>query len=557
VSIGLRLARRWLALPPARFASASSTEWVPLSDGTRLATTIVRPVGTAGTAPESAVLVRTPHPADGRALSLARIVAENGHVVVLQECRGRHRSEGRFEAFRDEVRDGAEAIAWLRAQAWFGGRLGLAGIGYAGHAAWAALSAAPDVVDALVVGFAARDPYAWLHAGGALQLELALALAAITSGDAPGGIDLVRAAQHRPVREADRVALRHSDAFRSWVDHPSRDAWWRALEPTLPERPPAALLVAGWDHPALGAQLSDYAVLAAAPGRRADPELLVGPWSAAPVRVGRRRPENPLGAGLRALLAFLDRRLGRAEGRSAPVRVYVRGAGRWREAAAWPPPGAELARWYLHGPEREDGGPEGGALRPAPPSADAAPDHYVYDPASATPAAGGARLAAAAGPADQGGVEARADVLCFTSDPLASDLEVTGPVRVVLFAASDAPDTDFAARLTVVDASGGSTGLCEGIARMRWREGGEAAAWLEAGRCERVEIDLWATGHRLRAGERMRLQISSAIFPRFDRNANARIEPARAEDEDGGPARQTVFHDAERASHLLVPTVPI
>jgi putative CocE/NonD family hydrolase len=204
-----------------------------------------------------------------------------------------------------------------------------------------------------------------------------------------------------------------------------------------------------------------------------------------------------------------------------------------------------------------DDGAEGcGTLGPEPPAADTPPDHYVYDPASAAPSAGGASLSPA-GPADQGSVEARADVLCFTSEPLDSDLEVTGPVRVVLFAASDAPDTDFAARLAVVDAEGCSTGLCEGIVRLRWRAGGEAAVWLEPGRAERIEIDLWATSHRLRAGERMRLQISSSSFPRFDRNANVRMEPACAGDEDCVPARQTVFHDAERASHVLIPTLPV
>jgi putative CocE/NonD family hydrolase len=555
LSIAPRLFRRWLGLPPARFASAHATEWVPLSDGTRLATTIVHPLGTS---PASAVLVRTPHAVSRRSLWLARILAESGHAVALQECRGRHRSEGRFEPFVDEARDGAETVAWVRRQTWFGGKLGLAGVGYAGHAAWAALSEAPDDVDALAVGFAARDPYDWLHAGGAFQLELGLALAASTSGDAPGGIDLVRSAQHRPVREADRVALRRSDAFRSWVDHPQRDEFWRDLAPPLPANPPAALLVAGWDHPALGAQLADYTALAAAPARRADPELLVGPWSAQPVRATERGEENPLRTGLRALLDFLERSLGQAAGsprRSAPVRVYVRGSRRWRDAPTWPPPAAEPLQWFLRGsPSAADAG---GTLSPELPEEDAAPDGYVYDPASATPSVGGARLAATAGPTDQREVEARGDVLCFTSEPLASELELTGPVRVVLFAASDAPDTDFTARLTAVDADGTSTDLCEGITRMRWREGGDAPAWLEAGRPERIEIDLCATSRRLRAGERVRLQISSSSFPRFDRNANARVEPASAGDDEGVPARQTVFHDAQRASHVVLPALSV
>ena len=124
MSSGPRLIRRWLGLSPARFASAHATEWVALSDGTRLATTIVHPLGTS---PASAVLVRTPHAVSRRSLWLARILAESGHAVALQECRGRHRSEGRFEPFVDEARDGAETVAWVRRQTWFGGKLGLAG----------------------------------------------------------------------------------------------------------------------------------------------------------------------------------------------------------------------------------------------------------------------------------------------------------------------------------------------------------------------------------------------------------------------------------------------
>ena len=554
----LAAARYRLGLPAPRCRTAQTTQWTALSDGTRLATLVVRPVDRMQPRAPS-VLVRTAHAVDAPALRLsAHLVAQQGYAVVVQSCRGRSRSEGRFEPFVHEARDGAEAVEWVARQAWFDGRLALAGAGYAGYAAWAACAA--EAVSAVVVGFAARDPYAWLHAGGALRLDLALQLS-VGLGEsefvAPQRLDLARAVRHRPVREADRVALRRSDAYRSWIDHPERDAFWDALCPALPPRSAPTLIIAGWHEPALLAQLADHAALGAVSQLRggAPPELVIGPW--APHRRARgwreREDASSPASALRAVLSFLDRHLRGSSESSAPVRVYVRGARRWREAPAWPPPGAEERSFHLCGEARGHDSARGGCLAERPPEGEEPPDRFVYDPADAVPSCGVAALCAPAGTHDPREIARRGDVLCYTSEPLLADLEIAGPVRAVLFAASDAPDTDFTAKLVEVAEDGSITHLCEGIVRCRARAAG---VWLAPDRVERLEIDLGATSCKLRAGQRLRVEISSSSFPRFDRNPNTRAEPARATEADLATARQRVFHDAQRPSQITLHVLP-
>jgi len=550
------LARRWLGLPRARVRTESSLQWVTLSDGTRLATLVVRPAGPQRSA-VPAVLVRSADPADAAgSRTLAHLVAERGYAVVVQSCRGRGHSEGRFQPFVDEACDGAQAIDWVVEQPWSDGRLALAGTGYAGYAAWAACARARSQVSALAVGFAGRDPYAWLHSGGALQLELALLFGVgigESSAVAARRLDLARSVRFRPLREADRVALRRTDWFRDWVDHPERDAFWQSLCPALPAPPPPTLMIAGWYHPALGAQLRDHADVASAARESgaAAPELVVGPWGATPLtRRERSRATRRVATGLRAALAFLDRHLHDAPGGATPVRAYVRGANTWREAPAWPLPKAETRSYYLHTGSGDDG-----HLSAQPPDANELPDVFVYDPADAVPSCGGVALDGHSGPVDQREVERRGDVLCYTGDPLPTDLEIAGPVRVELFADSDAPDTDFTAKLVEVATDGVARNLCDGIARCRSGNGCERDG-LESERIERVEIDLWATGCRVRAGGCLRVELSSSNFPRFDRNPNTRIEPARADESDLAPARQTIYHDAQRPSRLVLQTLP-
>jgi putative CocE/NonD family hydrolase len=515
-----------LAAPRSRAERAS--EWISLRDGTRLETAVIQPVDLAAT--ESCLLLRSDQELP---CEWAALFAEQGHVVVMQQCRGRHASEGKFEPFVSEAEDGADTIDWIRDQPWFGGRLGLAGFGYAGFTAWAALSRRPESVHAMAVGLAARDPHQSLYLGGALQLEWALHLAGQLS-DGPDHEDLSRAVRMRPVLEADRVALRRMPWYREWLEHPEPDTYWKERTPEIPTAPPPTLLFAGIHHPTLAGQLRDYAHLSHA---RSSPELVIGPWGESPLpRRERSRATGLVMVSSRAMMDFFARVLperGEATGRA---RVCVAPDHDWWDGDSWPPAQSSPQPLYLHG------GPEEGTLSAKLPKPDATPARFVYDPADPRPTLAGASVdtPGTALPID---ADWRGDALRFQTDPIESDIELVGPACLVLYAESDAPCTDFTARLTEADTVGNLHLLGEGIARVRD---------LDDGAPHRIEIQLHALGRRLRAGSCLRVEIASASFPRFDRHPNVDVDLARCEASDARPVRQTIHHSAEFASHLML-----
>jgi hypothetical protein len=520
------LASRLLGLPAPALPIRIETEWLVLSDGVRLATTCFRPRD-AGDAPT--VLARTLHgPARRRGplALLARVLACQGYRVLVQEVRGRGASEGRFEPFVHEAKDARDTLERLAGDAHGERPLALLGVGYGAYAAFAALAASPRRVDALVCGFGARRPFSLFHEGGALALESALRFAAEADereSPSPSQLDLGRAVLHRPLVEADRVALRRSDWWQACLAHPSPDAWWTAREPALPRPPPPALLFAGWGDAALAAAFEDRSALqhAAAGAAERAPRVVVGPWAGGRVlrEPGVRAARLPALLA-RETLAFLEHHLRGRGPRPGPAVVFVRGAGRWRELAAWPPPARERV---LH-PR------SAGRLDEEAPAAGEPSERFAHDPAH--PAAPG---------------------LAWTTSPLADALEIAGTPRLELHAACDAPDADFAARLLEVDAGGSARLLCEGALRCRWREGESAPRWIEPGAPLTLGLALGPVCARVAAGHRLRLEIAGSAFPRLDANPAAEVDPAAVRTEDLRRCSQTVFHDAERPSRLLLP----
>jgi hypothetical protein len=514
-----------------------------MSDGVRLATTIYRPELPQ---PRSTVVSRVA--VRQTVSSLARVLASQGHRVVVQECRGLLESEGRFEPFLRDGADGADTLDWLSAQPGSGAPIALLGFGYGGHAAWATLAAARRRVDGLLVGFAARDPFAWLHTGGALELEHAFALALGLAAAEPDGVrsrDLQRAVRFRPLRLADRVAARRIDWLREWLDHPRRDDFWQARTPALPERAPTALLIGGFHHPGLPALLADHAALAAAARAQAaaSPRLLVGPWPTPAEQRGIAQALSHAREIARSALALLDSIETpaietSAPPRAAPVRLFGGGGTGWRDAPVWPPDAAPRPL-YLSGDGRAEGG---GRLLPGP-APDAEPaDPFVHDPADAVPSEGGA-CGSHPGPIALSAAEPRGDVLRYVGEPLASSAELSGCARAELFVSSDAAASDFTARLVRIDRSGAPFHLCDGIARVEKLAGSPA----------RVAIGLSPVFHRLEAGERLRLDVASSSFPRFDRHGNTGAPPAGLDDDACRAALHRVHHDARFPSCIELP----
>lgn len=541
MSLWTQLADHFLDLPTPRCRTERSLSWVPMADGKRLATALYRPVGCE---PRATVLARSVtalqvprHPSR----LMARLLAEQGHRVVVQECRGLQTSEGRFDPFLADGGDGADTLDWLAGQPGSGGPTVLIGFGYAGHAAFSTLAVARQPVQGLLVGFAARDPYAWLHTGGALELENTFELAVALAAAEPAGVlrsDVARALRHRPLCDADRVAARRIDWLRAWLEHPDADRYWEERTPALPASPPKTLLIGGFHHPTLRGMLADYAALteAAGAGNAAPPRLLLGPWSAGVAPRRERQKDARLGREIaQATVAHLDSVCESEARRSPPVRFFVGGGIGWREAGEWPPAAQEQVL-YLDGSGRS---PAGGRLAAEPPVGDVPPDTYVYDPADAVPSEGGASLTHP-GAALLLESETRGDVLRYLGEPVPRALTLYGSARVEIFASSDAPRTDFTARLSRVDGSGVCTVLCDGISR--GEPGGEKPA--------RVVIELAPVCFRLGAGERLRLDLTSSSFPRFDRHPNTREPSATATEADCTTALQRIHHDAQHPSCL-------
>jgi putative CocE/NonD family hydrolase len=500
---------------------------MPADDGTRLATRLLRPDDP--TVRRGTVLVRSERPPD-RGSPLERIafwLAEDGRNVVLQNCRGRGASEGDFDPFADEVSDGGAALRWISEQPELTGPVVALGLGYAAFTAWAAAAALPEQVAGIAAGLGARDPYAWLYPGGVLQLETALALAARLDGRTgvdPRTLDFARAGRHRPLVECDRVAVRELAAYRAWLDHPTRDAWWQTRTPALPEVSPA-LLIGGWYDTAFAASYADYEALTT---RSSPPALLVGPWGAAsPPRRERTRATRPLITVVPALSRFVASAVGDPSARNVATRVFVGGSG-WRDARPWPPPRSDRHTLFLRSGGRGNALDGDGQLSPDAPG-DEPTDTFVADPADPVPSLGGASWHGVAGPLDQRSVERRGDVLCFTAAPLERALELAGRVALQLYVHADTARFDVCAKLVAVAPDGAARWLCEGVAR-RHRDEGDAA----------LVVELGAVAARLAVGTRLRLEVGGSSLPRFARD-----------EEQAGPGPRTVHHDEAHPSALL------
>ncbi len=240
-----------------------------------------------------------------------------------------------------------------------------------------------------------------------------------------------------------------------------------------------------------------------------------------------------------------------------PIRLFIMGSRVWRDEYEWPLARTEWQKWYLHSGGGANTLIGDGALSTDPPGDEPA-DHFVYDPLYPVPTTGGNTCCSPHivpwGPYDQRSVEMRSDVLCYTSEPLERDVEVTGPIRAVLFAATDGVDTDWTAKLVDVAPTGYAMNLCDGIIRARCREGFTDPTLLESGKTYEYEIDVGVTGNVFRKGHRVRLEISSSNFPRFDRNLNTGRDAGS--DTEPRRASQTVLHSNGQASHLLLPIIP-
>ncbi len=566
-----------------------------MRDGTTLRANIFRPIGEG---PFPVLLERLPY---GKDLPLASSVlnpyqaARGGYIVVVQDVRGRFTSAGEWHAFQSESADGYDSVEWAAKLPGSDGRVGMFGASYFGFTQIAAARERPPHLRALVPFITwARTEDGPVFRGGALELGLARHWAQLNALDTSlrrtrptddprqimGGImRLATELDALPARGYAELPVkgfstRRADDSLNDIDvaiDRRTDADYLAIASAaqgynaLAAYP--ALHVGGWYDIFLGGTLQNFATLRAA--GRSPQKLLIGPWShtSQDERVGAVAFGLGASAGLIDLqtdlqslqLRWFDRFLkDQPNGidQEAPIQLFVMGVNQWRTEQEWPLARAVATPWYLHSNGGANGAAGDGTLSPQSP-ADEPADTYTYDPQNPVPTVGGAFLMHPAyqnGPQDQRTVEARPDVLVFTSAPLAADTEVTGPITVTLFAATSAPDTDFVARLVDVHPDGLAINLTDGIIRGRFRAGFAHEALLTPGEITEFTLDLWATSNVFRAGHRIRLDITSSSFPRWDSNLNT--DAPYGEGTESVVARQTIVHDRAHPSYVVLPIVP-
>jgi len=546
MTITSRIVSRWMHLSPAQTHDIVVTRNipVPMPDGVIL---LAEHYASRNGIRQPTILFRSPYGRSGIFGSQsARIYAERGFQVLVQSCRGTAGSGGQFNYARNEHDDGLATIEWIKQQDWFSGELVMVGASYLGVVQWAVAADAGPELKALVPQVTASDFNHFRFQGGSFTLETNLGWSTMMASYAASGLGintfldtwrrnrrLEKAYQHLPLNEADRIIIGQTTKFYQIVLwHGLDDDYWKPVdfsarvgEVTIP-----IYLMGGWYDIFLDWQLKDYLALRAA-GRH--PYLLIGPWTHGEISI--------YSTMTRETLTWLQAQLKGNPGnlREAPVHLFVMGANQWRDFPDWPPP-AQNERWYLQ--------PNGALALTPPPVSE--PDHYCYDPSDPTPAVGGNSLGSGnhIGAKDNRKLESRADVLVYTSAVIEHDVEVIGSVTADLYVRSSLQHTDFFARLCVVEPSGKSINLCDGIIRLS-----PDSTVPQADGSIRIQINIWPTAYRFRRGQRIRLQVSSGAHPRFVRNPGTGEPLATAT--KLRVAEQSVYHDPEHPSSILLPII--
>jgi uncharacterized protein len=517
--------------------------------------------------------------------------AQRGYNVVFVDCRGRFASQGTFTCFVDEPRDGYDTVEWLARQPFADGKVGMFGASYMGATQWLAATQAPPSLKAMVPSITASDYHnGWTYQGGAFALYFNVSWTIISLGlarlmrereDNPAAskeLAIVMDSIDHMCDRMDFIPLREFPMFRAgapyffdWLEHPYYDDYWRKLciEEYHDKIAVPTLNIGGWYDIFQGGTIRNHLGMRAHGASEAarSSRLMLGPWShglplqslVGQVDMGFR--SSPVSVDLDGMqLDFFDSWLkGKQNGAAggAPVRIYVMGLNQWREEKEWPLPGTEWRRYYLHSRGRANSAYGDGALSTEAPGSEP-PDSFLYNPLDPVPTRGGGLCcyanALAGGAFDQSMVEHRADVLVYSTEPLAENVEVTGPITLTLYASSSASDTDFTGKLVDVDQNGFARNLTDGIIRARVRESQSDPKLINPGKVYEFTIDMWSTSNLFKAGHRIRLEVSSSNFPRFDRNPNTGHE--LFVDSETRPALQTVMHERGFASYVTLPVIP-
>jgi putative CocE/NonD family hydrolase len=553
---------------------------VPMRDGIRLDTNIFY---RASASRYPTVLLRTPYDKGPDLPAGYLSFLDHGYAVVLQDVRGRYGSEGRFDALRQEGPDGYDTLNWIAEQPWSNGSVGMIGGSYLGIAQWRVALLNNPHLKAIFPVVSGSDDYfdRFYSPGGATKLGHRLLWFSLNM--TPSGVPRPKFNDyifHLPLRTADQAATRQTlSLYQTVLNHPTYDSFWKELSvlDNIDRVRVPVFAVGGWYDNFVESDLNAFAALHKSLGKADDRHrIMIGPWahnmsmpfsgidlggdSSAPIRAYQIEWFDHWLKGMPETATQYSPATWhniRSEVDKAPVHIFVMGVNRWRDEQEWPLARARYMPLYFASKGHANSLTGDGALQWTLVKK-TKPDEFVYDPRYPVPTRGGAVCCDPKifpwGPIDQRPVEQRNDVLVYTSAALKEDLEVTGPIQVVLYASTTAPDTDFTAKLVDVFPNGEARNLTDGIQRLRYRRRLEKAELAQPGEIYPLTIDAGVTSNVFLKGHRVRVEISSSNFPRFDRNPNT--GRALADETVLKSARQTVYHAAPFPSHLLLPVIP-
>lgn len=554
-----------------------------MRDGVQLSTDVYR---LDNIPPGPALVTRTPYNKENilGGFNVIRAV-QAGYAVVVQDVRGRYASEGNFNPQFQEISDGVDLFAWVADQPWTTGILGTFGGSYLGCTQWLPAREQPPALRAMAPSVTVSDAFEGMaYQGGAKVLHdlrwvvqdivPAEIQRQIKQGKLPPDfayeLNVLNVLNHIPLAD-DPLIRKFAPFYKDWLAHPTSDTYWATISPNkhYQQVNVPALHISGWYDIFLHNTFENYTGMQAhgsTEHARHNQRVIIGPWTHG--NFSGIFPERDFGAAASSdaidlmgiQLRWFDRWLKDEHNgidQEPPVMIFVMGIDRWRTAADWPLPDTRCRPYYLHSAGQANTLHGDGTLSSHPP-ADEPPDLYLYNPMRPVPTIGGQVIlpgANAMGPRDQHEVELRDDVLVYSTPILDQPIAVIGPIELCLFAASSARDTDFTGKLVDVYPDGRAIILTEGILRARYRSSFSTPELLEPEAIYELHLNLWATANVFLAGHRIRLEVSSSNFPRFDRNSNTGGEIASEAASRYQPAVNRIFHDAAHPSRLILPII--
>lgn len=540
--------RLWRLPAPQTHDIAIETVRIPLRDGAELVAD--RYYARSGR-PQPTLLMRSCYGRGSLFKLIVVLFAERGMQVVVQSCRGTGGSQGVFRPFFDEQNDGEDSVKWIERQPWFTGDLALWGVSYLGNTAWAvANSSVASKVKAIGFHVTLTNFRDRTYAFGGFTLEtcigwtLTMQNVIRTSGmnmfAALMGMRKTRGLAERaietiPLRNADRIVVPDGVSWwQDWMDHAEpNDPWWDPVNygPSAGAIP-ATVMTAGWYDIFLPWQLEDF-ITAQRAGR--DVRIVIGPWMHAALA--------GMCESLRQSIALFQARFDigavrSGNSQSSRVRLFLMGADEWREYPSWPIPNSSSKTYFLQA---------GGVLSSSTPASESS-SVFNYDPSRPTPSFYGPTLQGRRGSGDLAELERRSDVLLFSSDPLAADSDVIGPVSADIFLRSNTQHTDLYLCLCDVTPGARSTNVCDGYIRLRPELPFESSA--DHNGVRKVHVEFWPTAYRFRQGHRVRVVVASGAHPRYARNLGSG-EPL-GDAQTMVVAHQEIFHGPEHPSAIML-----